>query len=243
MLVAAALTLPMVAISESRPGGWVETVAVILNWATWLAFAVELVVMLAVVPNRREWLRHHPLDATIVLLTPPLLPPGLQSLRVLRLFRLLRLLRLAQLTHEVFSLQGLRYAMLLSVLTVIGGGALFVAFEKHSQHLTDWDGIYWAVTTMTTLGSNIYPTTTGGEVVSVTILIVGIGFVALLTGAFAQRFLSPEIAEIEQELESEQTSAEEIALRELRGVQEQLQALEIAVERMVDERSPQNLSR
>ena len=51
-------------------------------------------------------------DATIVLLTPPVLPAGLQGLRVLRLFRLLRLLRLAQLTHEVFSLQGLRYAML-----------------------------------------------------------------------------------------------------------------------------------
>ena len=114
MLIAAALTLPMVAITESQPGGWLESVAIVLNWATWLAFAVELVVMLAVVPDRRAWLRHHPLDPTIVLLTPPLLPAGLQSLRVLRLFRLLRLLRLAQLSREVFSLQGLRYAMLLS---------------------------------------------------------------------------------------------------------------------------------
>ena len=91
--------------------------------------------------------------------------------------------------------------MLLAVLTVVGGGALFVAFEQHSQHLNAWDGIYWAVTTMTTLGSNIYPTTTGGEIVSTVILIVGIGFVALLTGAFAQRFLGPEIAEVEEELE------------------------------------------
>jgi hypothetical protein len=68
------------------------------------------------------------------------------------------------------------------------------------------------------------------------ILIVGIGFVALLTGAFAQRFLAPEIAEIEEELEDEQLSAEALALRELRGVQEQLQALEVAVERMVETR-------
>jgi len=238
MLIAAALTLPMVAITESQPGGWLQTAAVVLNWATWLAFAVELVVMLAVVPDRRAWLRHHPLDATIVLLTPPLLPPGLQALRVLRLFRLLRLLRLAQLTHEVFSLQGLRYAMLLSVLTVVGGGALFVAFERGTQHLDTWDGIYWAVTTMTTLGSNIYPTTTGGEIVSTVILIIGIGFVALLTGAFAQRFLGPEITEVEEELESERLSAEAIALRELHSVREQLQALEVAVERMIDQRVP-----
>jgi voltage-gated potassium channel len=237
MMVAAALTLPMVAISESHPGGVLEDVARVLNWATWFAFAVELVAMLAVVPNRRLWLRHHPLDAFIVLFTPPVLPAGLQSLRVLRLLRLVRLLRLAQLSREVFSLEGLRYAMLLSLLTAVGGGALFVAFEKHAQHLNTWDGIYWSVTTMTTLGSNIYPTTTGGEVVSMVILIIGIGFVALLTGAFAQRFLSPEIAEIEEELESEQISAEEIALRELRSVQEQLQSLALAVERIANERA------
>src|SRR5262249_25388671 len=86
--------------------------------------------------------------------------------------------------------------------------------------------------TMTTLGSNIYPTTTGGEIISAVILVVGIGFVALLTGAVAQRFLAPEIAEIEEELEGEQLSAEALALRELRSVQEQLQALEVAVEQM-----------
>jgi hypothetical protein len=91
---------------------------------------------------------------------------------------------------------------------------------------------------MTTLGSDIYPTTTGGEIVSTVILIVGIGFVALLTGSFAQRFLGPEIAEVEEELEAEQLSAEAVALRELHNVREQLEALEIAVERMVDQRAP-----
>jgi voltage-gated potassium channel len=237
MLIAAALTLPMVAISESHPGGALEDVARILNWVTWTAFLIELVVMLAVVPNRRKWLRHHPLDPFLVIFTPPVLPAGLQGLRVLRLLRLTRLLRLAQLSREVFSLQGLHYAMFLAFLTVIGGGALFVAFEKSSQHLNDWQGIYWAVTTTTTLGSSIYPTTVGGEIVSVAILIVGIGFVALLTGAFAQRFLAPDIAEIEEELEDEQMSAEAVALRELRSVQEQLQAVEVAVEKIVGERA------
>jgi voltage-gated potassium channel len=238
MLIAAALTLPMVAISESHPGGALEDVARILNWVTWTAFLIELVVMLAVVPNRRKWLRHHPLDPFLVIFTPPILPAGLQGLRVLRLLRLTRLLRLAQLSREVFSLQGLHYAMFLAVLTVIGGGALFVAFEKGSQHLNDWQGIYWAVTTMTTLGSSIYPTTTGGEIVSVAILIIGIGFVALLTGAFAQRFLSPEIAEVEEELTAEQDSAEQVAMRELLGVREQLEALELAMQRLVEERTP-----
>ena len=237
MLIAAALTLPTVAITESDPGGALGKVAIALNWITWTAFLIEFVVMLSVVPDRWAWVRRRPLDLIIVFLTPPVLPAGLQSLRVLRLLRLLRLFRLAQLSREVFSLEGLRYAALLAVLTVVGGAALFGAFEGHQENLSFWDDVYWAITTMTTLGSNIEPTTTGGEIVSTVVLIVGIGFVALLTGSFAQRFLAPEIAEIEEELAEEGLSAEAVALRELRSVQEQLQALEIAVERLAGERS------
>jgi voltage-gated potassium channel len=236
MLVASALVIPSVALSESHPGGALQTIAYTLNWITWVAFLVELLVMLAVVPERWTWLKHNPLDLVIVFLTPPVLPAGLQSLRALRLLRLLRLMRLAQLSREVFSLQGLRYCALLALLTIIGGGAVFGAFEKHSQDLTFWQTTYWAITTMTTLGSNIYPTTTGGQIVSTFILLIGISFVALLTGGFAQRFLAPELTQIEQELADEEIAPEDLALRELRSVQAQLQSLQMAVERLARER-------
>ncbi|MGZ8667080.1 MAG: ion channel, partial [Solirubrobacterales bacterium] len=154
------------------------------------------------------------------------------------LLRLLRLLRLAQLSRQAFSLEGLRYAALLAVFTIVAGGAAFVAFEKHSQHLTAWEGAYWAVTTMTTVGSSIYPTTTGSQIVAVVIVIIGICFVALLTGAVAQRFLGPELADVEAELASGPKSAEAVAMRELKGVREQLQALELAMQRLVDGRRP-----
>jgi hypothetical protein len=124
-----------------------------------------------------------------------------------------------------------RYALLLVILTIVGGGTVFAAFESE-QHLGVWESFYWALTTMTTLGSNIYPHTSGGQAVSAIVLLIGIGFVALLTGSFAQRFLAPQIAEIEEELEEEKLSAEALALRELKSVQEQLQALEVAIERM-----------
>ena len=79
-------------------------------------------------------------------------------------------------------------------------------------------------------------TTTGGQIVTVGVLVVGIGFVALLTAGFAQRFLAPEIAEIEQDLGQGEISPEALALRELRSVQEQLQALQVAVETMAGEK-------
>jgi voltage-gated potassium channel len=237
MALAALLTVPMVAISESHPGGALEATAHFLNWATWLAFLFELVVMLAVVPDRGAWLRHHPLDLFLVVFTPPVLPPGLQGLRVLRLLRLLRLLSLTRLTREIFTLKGLHYAALVALLTVVGGGALFDSLEQNQEHLSTWDGIYWAMTTMTTLGSNIQPTDTGGQIVATVLVLVGLGFIALLTGAIAQRFFGPELGEVERELEQEVASAEEIAQRELRSIREQLGALEIAVERLLEERA------
>jgi voltage-gated potassium channel len=236
MAIAAALTLPMVAITESHPGGWLETVAGILNWATWFAFLFELVVMLAVVPDRRLWLRRNPLDLVLVVFTPPLLPPGLQGLRVLRLFRLLRLLELRDISKFIFTLRGVHYAAILALLMVVGGGALFDALESNQEHLSTWDGIYWALTTMTTLGSNIQPTDTGGQIVATVLVLVGLAFIALITGAIARRFFGPELSRVEQELEGEITSAEEIAQRELRNIREQLTALEVAVDRMVNER-------
>ena len=65
----------------------------------------------------------------------------------------------------------------------------------------------------------------------------GDGFVAPITGSFAQRFLAPEIAVVEEQLEGEKLTAEELALRELRSVQEQLQALEVAVEQLARNRT------
>ncbi len=71
MLVAALLVIPVIAVEQSDAGEPWRTIAGVLNWTIWVAFAVELVVMLAVVPDRWRWLRSHPLEVVIVLLTPP----------------------------------------------------------------------------------------------------------------------------------------------------------------------------
>ena len=48
-----------------------EIVAKVLNWGIWIAFALEFVVMLALVPDRKKYLRHHPVEIVVVFLTPP----------------------------------------------------------------------------------------------------------------------------------------------------------------------------
>jgi voltage-gated potassium channel len=93
------------------------------------------------------------------------------------------------------------------------------------------DGIYWSLTTMTTVGNNLPPQTSEGKILAVIVVFVGIAFVAILTGALAQRFVSEEVdAEVEEVEEDLDETTREL-LAELRGVRERLGRLEAAVAR------------
>jgi voltage-gated potassium channel len=223
ILVAALLVIPVIAIEQSNVGDPWRSIAAVANWAIWIAFAIELAVMLAVVPNRMRWLRDHPLEVVVVVLTPPFLPASLQAARALRLLRLFRLLRVVQLARRVFSLEGLRYVGILAVLTALGGGAAFSAVEERST----WDGVWWAVVTMTTVGyGDIDPETVEGRVIAIVVMIVGIGFVALLTAALAERFVASRVEAAEDEVGERIDAAEADVVAELREITERLQRLE-----------------
>jgi voltage-gated potassium channel len=223
ILVAALLVIPVIAIEQSNAGDPWRTIAAVANWAIWIAFAIELAVMLAVVPNRMRWLRDHPLEVVVVVLTPPFLPASLQAARALRLLRLFRLLRVVQLARRVFSLEGLRYVGILAVLTALGGGAAFSAVEERST----WDGVWWAVVTMTTVGyGDINPETVEGRVIAIVVMIVGIGFVALLTAALAERFVASHVEAAEDEVGERIEAAEADVVAELREITERLQRVE-----------------
>ena len=51
--MAALLVIPVIVIEDSSFGEPWDTIGAVLNWASWLTFLAEAVVMLAVVPDRR----------------------------------------------------------------------------------------------------------------------------------------------------------------------------------------------
>jgi len=208
LIIAALLAIPTIIVQESNFGGSWEALATVLDWCIWGVFAANVVIMLAVVPDRWRWLIANPMDLLIVVLSPPFLPATMKLARVLPIVRLFWLVVVTHRLRKVFSLQGLRFAALIVFTIVVGGGVVFVAVEP-GQNLSTWDGLWWATETVTTVAyGDIYPTTSLGRVVATVVMTAGIGFVALLTGALAQRFLyggngsiDPNQAELKQKID------------------------------------------
>jgi voltage-gated potassium channel len=106
------------------------------------------------------------------------------------------------------------------------GGAAYSELERGQSTA---EGIYWALTTSTTVGyGDLSPETTGGRFLAGAVMLVGIGFIAVLTAAVAERFLAaevhPEAELLEEELDP--TSAEVTRhLRELGSRLDEVEAL------------------
>lgn len=155
----------------------------------------------------------------IVFFTCPVLATVIQSARVFRLLRLLRFLRLSPLVRALFTAEGLRYAALLT-LTALTGGAAFASVEKISVG----DRIYWAITTTTTVGYGDFPPKAAeGIAIAVAVILVGIGFATLVVGAIAERFIRPEVHEVEL--------TEEDLVGQVRDISVRLQQLEHSLQR------------
>lgn len=224
LIIAAVLSIPTTILQNTSVGEPWAAIGLGLNWAIWLAFLAELVTMLVIVPDRRKYLREHPLDLAIVVLTPPFLINFVQSLRLLRLLRLFRLLRLEPLVRAVFSFQGVKAVAGLAVLTALAGGGGFAAEEG----ISFGNGVYWAITTMTTVGyGDISPKSTEGKVLAVVVMMIGIGAATLFIGAVAQRFLEQSVKHVE--------STEDDVLAEVREISARLVRLERRLQR---ERQP-----
>ena len=221
LLIFALLTIPAIAFEYADQQEPWHAIGIALNWMIWLAFVAEVVIMLRVVPDRRRWLRDHPLDLAIVIFTPPFLPAVLQATRVFRLLRLLRLVRAGSLARRVFSTEGVRDAAVLTLIAVLGGGAAFAAVEKDDD-LSGWDGVWWAIQTVTTVGYGDTPVETdAGRIIAICLMITGIGFVAVLTAAAAERFMRGRRAE-EERARSERQAIE----RRLDHIIDRLDALD-----------------
>jgi voltage-gated potassium channel len=206
LAILALLILPSLLLDDpSRSVGFHHAVEA-LNWVVWLAFCGELGVKAWLSANPSSFLRHAWLDLLIVIFSPPFFGPEyLGGLRAVRAFRLLRFLRLARVlavagialesARDVLQHRKIHYVALITTV-VISLGALSIYGAEHGQNpniKSVGDAFWWSIVTATTVGyGDVSPTTTEGRFIAVGLMLVGIGFISILTATMASFFFEEE---------------------------------------------------
>lgn len=150
-------------------------------WATWALFLVDYVASLVLADAPGRWFVRHLHEIVILLL------PMLRPLRLLRLLPLLRVLN----RSGGDALRGHIVLYVVSAMTVLGyAGALAVLDVEQDAPgatiLTLPDALWWALTTVTSVGyGDYYPVTGAGRLVAAGLMIGGIGVLSAVTAAFA----------------------------------------------------------
>ena len=156
-----------------------------VQWISWVAFAVDLLVGLFLADRKMKFLIQHPLEVITVLL------PFLRPLRLLRVisFGTLVIQKVAvgrqfAITLKVFLASILMAYIAAVQITITERGV------EGSNIKSFGDGLWWAVTTVTTVGyGDRFPTTSTGRVLAVCLMLVGISLMGVITASVAAWFV------------------------------------------------------
>ncbi len=157
----------------------------IIQWVCWLAFALDLIFGLATSRDKKDYLLKHPLEIASVLL------PFLRPLRLMRVI-----------SFGSLALQKIAMGKQFAITVKVAVTAVFVSYiaavqitisersVEGSNIKTFGDGLWWAVTTVTTVGyGDRFPTTTEGRILAVMLMLVGISLVGVITASVASWFV------------------------------------------------------
>ena len=175
------------------------------------------------------------------------------DLRYLRLLRLMRLLKISHYFHglDLFGdvlrseAKTIASAVLTVLMLIVVVAALMFTFEHDAQPEafgSILQSIWWSVVTLTTVGyGDVTPVTSGGKILAIFIMLLGVGLVALPAGILAAKF-SEELKSRRDQLSSQLNVAladgvvDEDEHAELSELREELRLPEGVLERMLQNR-------
>lgn len=158
----------------------------VLSWTVWGAFVIDLVARLWWAENRVDYAVRHWYDVALVAL------PMLRPLRLLRVLAVVRILD-RSMAPTLVSRMTLYVVGAAFLATGLGGLAMLDA-ERNAPGANITmigDALWWAVTTVTTVGyGDRYPVTLQGRLIAVVLMLVGISVVGTVTASIASWFVS-----------------------------------------------------
>ena len=171
----------------------------LLELVTIVIFTLEYILRLVVATKKAKFVFSFYGLVDLAAILPFYIASGL-DLRAIRIFRLLRLVRVLKLFKYSKAIERFHRALLISkeeliifsfvaimLLYVSGVGIYYFEHEAQPDQFTSvFHSLWWAVTTLTTVGyGDMYPITTGGKLFTFLVLMIGLGIVAVPTGLVA----------------------------------------------------------
>jgi voltage-gated potassium channel len=202
-LILTSVGVVMVDSFESVHARWGTTLAA-LEWVFTVLFTVEYVARLSCLQRPLRYARSALGIVDLVAVLPTwaaLFFPGLHALIDVRLLRLLRLFRILKLAEYVEEYGALGRALMASrrkilvflsfvLLVVVVLGTLMYVVEGPAHGFTNVPvSVYWAISTMTTVGyGDITPQTGLGRFIASMMMLIGWGTLAVPTGIVSAEF-------------------------------------------------------
>jgi voltage-gated potassium channel len=157
----------------------------------WAIFAIALLAALLVSPDRPRYLRRHWLDLLLVVVPLVGLVRAARSLRLV--WALGAAVRVLHGSRRLLVRRGTSYLLLGVSLVVVVAAALIVAVERDDPQATIrtyGDGLWWALTTIATVGyGDKYPVTAAGRGLAVALMLMGIAAFGVLTAELVALFV------------------------------------------------------
>jgi voltage-gated potassium channel len=207
-LIVASLVVVMLDSVESIHARW-GNLFMVLEWAFTLLFTAEYLLRLSCVRRPTRYARSAFGIIDLLAIAPTylaLLFPGLHALidvRVLRLLRIFRILKLTAYVAEYGALGRALWASRRKVLVFLGFVLLVVTVMGTLMYVVEGPGngftsvptsIYWAISTMTTVGfGDITPKTDLGRLIASVMMLLGWGTLAVPTGIVSAEFAAQRI--------------------------------------------------
>jgi voltage-gated potassium channel len=201
----------------------------------WVIFVVDYLVRLVLAPRRWRFLWTH-LPELIVIAVPVFRP--LRSLQVLRLLRLGGLGTVAnRLARRSLKSSVLLVLAITGILVVTVAGVVLI-LERGNPHTTITtypQSLWWALSTVTTVGyGDVYPVTNGGRLAALLLMLAGIALVGILTAAVAAWFVHYVVGQAEPtEAEAGPVSIQNAVLQRLDLLEARVAEVDAGVKRIL----------
>lgn len=169
----------------------------IIDFTITVIFFVELSVRLLVYEKPLRYLFSFHGFVDLLAILPTLAGLDSKGFRIIRLFRLLKLMRnekvnratgrlYAAFQHVKTELLIFSVVVFLMIYFAAVGIYLFENKAQPEMFSSIPAAMWWALATLTTVGyGDVYPVTAGGKIFASSIILIGVGIVAIPTGLFA----------------------------------------------------------